>query len=444
MTPIFKKDDSTQVKHYRPVSVLPTVSKVCEKLMHAQIKNYIDGFLSPYLCGYRKGYNTQTALLSLIEKWKETLDKKGYNGAVLMDLSKAFDTINHQLLIAKLHAYGFSKSSLKLLFSYLSDRWQRTKVNLSFSDWEELLQGVPQGSVLGPLLFNIYLNDLFYILKDANVCNFADDTTPYVSDLCLKTVMEKLEEDSEIAITWFECNYMKLNTDKCHLLVSGHKFEEMWMKVGKDCIWESKEVKLLGVTIDSELKFEKHVSNLCLKASRKLRALSRMGKFLSFQKKRILYKSFVESQFKYCPLLWMFHSRSCNTKVNRLHERALRLVYDDFKSTFEELLVRDKSFSIHHQNIQTLAIEIYKFLHGLSNGNFKDFFVLKNNRHNIRSKCDLAVPLVNTVLKGKNSLRYFGPVIWNSIPLDIRLLDSFNTFKSKIRQWKPENCHCII
>ena len=182
----------------------------------------------------------------------------------------------------------------------------------------------PRVQYCGPLLFNIYLNDLFFILKDTNICNFADDTNPYVSDLCLKTVMEKLEEDSEIAITWFECNYMKLNTDKCHLLVSGHKFEEMWLKVGKDHIWESKEVKLLGLTIDNELKFEKHVSSLCLKANRKLSALSRMGKFLSFAKKRILYKSFVESQFKYCPLIWMFHSRTCNTKINRLHERALK------------------------------------------------------------------------------------------------------------------------
>ena len=138
---------------------------------------------------------------------------------------------------------------------------------------------------------------------------------------------------------------MKLNTDKCHLLVSGHKFEEMWMKVGKDCIWESKDVNLLGVTIDNDLKFDKHISNLCLKVGRKLSALSRMSKFLSFEKKRTLYKCFVESQFKYCPLIWMFHSRCSNTKINRLYERALRLVYNDFQSNFEELLDKDKSFS---------------------------------------------------------------------------------------------------
>ena len=117
---------------------------------------------------------------------------------------------------------------------------------------------------------------------------------------------------------------MKLNTDKCHLLVSGHNNEEIWIKIGNNYIQDSKEVYLLGVTIDNDLKFDKHISNLCLKANRKLSALRRMGRYLSFEKKRILYKSFVESQFKYCPLVWMFHSRTSNAKINRLHEKSIK------------------------------------------------------------------------------------------------------------------------
>jgi len=186
-------------------------------------------------------------------------------------------------------------------------------------------------------------------------CNFADDTTPFVCDFSLNETLLKLEESSYLAIAWFQNNYMKLNTEKCHLLVSGNKFEHTFINVGSDKVWESKCVKLLGVTIDDDLKFDQHITTLCVKANHKLTALNRIGRFLSVEKKRILYKAFVESQFKYCPLVWMFCSRKSNNKINKIHERALRLVYNDFSSSFDILLVKDKCFSIHHQNLQALC-----------------------------------------------------------------------------------------
>ena len=212
------------------------------------------------MCGYRKGFSSELALLSLIENWKRVSDEKGFAGAVLMGLSKAFDTIKHDLLIAKLYAYGFSKESLKLLHSYLSNVCHRTKINKQFSSWQELIQGVPQGSVLGPLLFNIYLNDLFYIAESTNACNFADDITCYAYDKDANSLINRLEHDSYQAIGWFENNSRKLNQDKCHLLVPGFKYESIWAKIGKTKIWESKKQKLLGAEIDKTLSFE-HIAS---------------------------------------------------------------------------------------------------------------------------------------------------------------------------------------
>ena len=145
--------------------------------------------------------------------------------------------LNHDLLLAKLHTYCFDRDSRKVFHSYLNNRYQRTKINKSFSSWSKIVLGVPQGSVLGPLLFNISINDFFYMTELTDECNFADDTTFHACDSSLEDLVNRLGHDANLAIEWFDCNYMKLNDDQCHLNICGHKSGSIWDKTGQTKIW---------------------------------------------------------------------------------------------------------------------------------------------------------------------------------------------------------------
>ena len=159
----------------------------------------------------------------MIETWKKHLDKGEKIGVILMDLSKAFDTINHSLLLAKLDAYGFSRTSLKRMQNYLCNRQQRISINGSFSDWTEVITGVPQGSILGPLLFNIFLNDIFMFISKCSLCNYADDNTLYSTGKNLNRIRRNLEMEFMILHQWFQENHMTLNPGKCHYMVIGSR-----------------------------------------------------------------------------------------------------------------------------------------------------------------------------------------------------------------------------
>ena len=210
-------------------------------------------------------------------------------------------------------------------------------------------------------------------------------------------------------------------------------------------IWESKEEKLLGVNIDKDLNFTSHVSNICTKAGQKLAAISRIAKFMSLEKRKLLITSFFDSQFEYCPLSWMFHSRTLNNRINDLHYRALRIIYKENSLTFKELLEKDGSVTIHHRNIQKVGIEMYKIKNTLSLIVMQKIFLDRNyNGPNTRSQKDFKIPHINSVKNGQESLHFMGPKVWEMVPVTIKNASSLSIFKNNIKSWTPERCPCRL
>ena len=294
------------------------------------------------------------------------------------------------------------------------------------------------------MLFNIYINDLFSHLHKTHVCNFADDTTLNAFNISLEELLHNLEYDTSSAIIWFRDNYMKLNEEKCHFLISGKLPEYYFVKVGGELIWETAEEKLLGITIDKNLDLHSHLAKLCQKVGQKISALARISKLLSYHKRKLPLNTFIDSQFSHCPLVWMFCSMRMNRKINNLHERALRLVHEDHTSSFNELLVKDKSISIHHRNIHRVAIEMFKVVNHLCPSFMGEMFKLYTGP-STRSKKYFDKPKSSTVYKGDNSLRTFGPKVWDDmLPDGLKKCSNLYEFVNKIKSWVPNNCSCRL
>jgi retron-type reverse transcriptase len=218
ISPIFKKKDQLCKENYRPVSILPTFSKILEQQMAQQMQQHFEGIFYQYVSAYRKKYSCQNVLLNLIDQWRNALDNACYVGALFMDLSKCFDCMPHALLISKLDAYGVSTEACRLLSDYLCNRKQRTKIGVSRSTWVEITKGVPQGSGLGPFLFNVFINDLFLFMVVCKLHNYADDNTITKMDRDVNVVLNSLKTDACNAITWFQSNFMKANPDKFQVM----------------------------------------------------------------------------------------------------------------------------------------------------------------------------------------------------------------------------------
>ena len=306
----------------------------------------------------------------------------------------------------------------------------------------EIKSGVPQGSILGPLLFNIFLNDIFLFVDNTSITNYADDNTPYAIESSIKNLLETLENEISTLLKWLHWNEMKSNNDKCHLLVLNHEGDSI--KIGDQQIAGCTSIKLLGITIDNNLNFKEHVTKICKKANQKLHALARIAKYLHTDKLKIIMKSFIESQFNYCPLVWMFHSRMLNNKINKLQERALKIAYKNSNLTFQELLNLDNSYTIHHRNLQKLATEMFKIKNNISPTLMQELFPVHEDKYDLRKKRCWETSNVRTTCYGTETLRFRGQKKWQLLPISIKESNSLLEFKSKIKNWRPEGCTCRL
>jgi hypothetical protein len=443
--PIFKKNDVMEMGNYRPVSILTSLSKVLEGLLCDQIMEFFDDILSPLLSAYRKKYSCVNVLLKCTEEWKKALDRNEVVGCILMDLSKAFDLIPHDLLVAKLSAYGFSAEACGLIKSYLSNRLQRVKIDQNLSEWSTLRSGVPQGSLAGPVLFNVFLNDLLLTLEPlCTVYNYADDNSLSVSHADSRAVKTSLEQAATCALEWFKNNQMKANPAKFQAIVMGRngKGNDVVFQLPGDLVIKPNDhVTLLGLCIDRNLNFSEHISRLSKKCARQINAISRISRLLTDECRLLLLNSFVMSNLSYGCVIYHYCSIADAKKLEALHRRCLRFCLQDFDSPYHQLLLNANVTTLYVRRLRCILETIFKIVHDDLPPVPSSSFEPQSECYNLRRTNVLSLPLTQTVRYGTNSLSFNGVSLYNSLPNDFRCSNSTAILKRKLNTWQP-NCVC--
>ena len=443
--PVYKAKDMYCKDNYRPVSCLTTVSKIIEYEMCDQTNYHFADVFDDRLSAFRKGIGCEQVLVKVTEQWKNALDNGMIVGTVLMDLSKAFDCLPHKLLISKLYAYGFSISACRFIASYLTDRKMRVKHFGSKSQWSIITKGIPQGSIMGPVIFNIFINDLLTIVQ-CNIYNYADDNTIAQIEMDLNILMSELENKAGICIEWFDNNMMKANAHKFQFMLCDRKNrcpENTQLVVRGNCLSRKKTAKLLGLNIDDQLSFDIHVTNLCKKASRNINILLRLsGKIGDLKERLALLDAFLCSIFTYCPTVWHFCSKKVERIMEKIHERGLKFVLNDASKTYEELLIMTNCDTMTLWRLKKIALFMYKCFYKLHPNYINEMFKAKDSMYSMRDNLKFELYKFKTKRYGYKSLMYAGTKLWNSLPVSLKESNSINDFKVKLNGWKCNSTSC--
>ena len=467
--PIHKGGSSQDVNNFRPISLLSIFDKIMEKLMHKRLYAFLEhhDILFENQFGFRKNNSTAYALLQITERIKESIDNGKFGCAIFIDLRKAFDTVNHDILISKLEHYGIRGELLNWFHSYLNNRKQYVFFNGESSELRNMNCGVPQGSVLGPLLFLIYINDLPNVSKILNFYLFADDTNIYYESADLQKLENKINKELKKLYLWLNVNRLSLNTDKTNFTIF-HPYNkplksQVIIKIQKNVIVQKDYIKYLGVIIDSTLTWKNQIKNIANKISRAIGVMYKLRPYLNMTLLKSIYYSLIYSHIVYAIQVW---GSACDTELNKiliLQKRVVRLITHNDKRPIlpgpliasDPLFVKLDLLKVKDIFIMQISKFIFNCLKLETPNNFRNWFKFNCETHDHKTRLsyfelgksnyfdlckltksnNLFIHYARTTHYGLKLIRVSGPKIWNSLPLEIRNSNSINLFKKDIKEY---------
>ena len=434
--PIPKSGNLTQVKNYRPISLLPLPGKILEKIIHAQLSHYLESnyFLTPDQHGFRKSHSTIHSIAQLTGFINSKLDSGLPVLAAFIDFRKAFDCVQHPVLIRKLRELGLGEPAIDWISNYLADQKQRVYANNCFSSFMQITQGVPQGSVLGPLFYIIYANDLSTFLTNCKIAMYADDTVLYTANRCFEDSIAQLQKDMSALSVWCKSNGITANTDKTKIMVFGSANKLKGLPEA-DITFEDVSIssvtsyKYLGLNLDDKLNYKKHVKGIVALTSGKLKQFQRMRSFLTKKAAITVYKSMLLPLLEYGDVFLSAASLEDRKKLQTLQNKGLRCALNKgMETSSEELHLEAGLLKLRFRREQHVLNYMYDISQTPSLQKQRPAHAVRTRSHKKRL---LKVKRPNTE-KFKKSFAYRGPKKWNSLPENFHATQTKITFKTLV------------
>ena len=452
--PIFKAGSKLLVTNYRPISLLPILSKIFEKIVHKQLFEFLElkAVIYESQFGFQKNKSTLHSLVEIIETIRDCIDKTNYGCGVFIDLKKAFDTVNHNILIQKLEHYGVRGSSLNWFSSYLTGRIQFTYCNSVESDKKIVTCGVPQGSVLGPLLFLLYINDLPNISKKLKFYLFADDTNIFYQSKDLDSLQSTVNKELKKLSLWLNANRLALNISKTNFVIFAAKnkpLKNVTLLLNNKAFAQKDHVKYLGILIDSQLTFQAHTNSVSKKIARVTGMMYRIRKFVNDKTLRTIYNSLIYPFILYGVPIWGNADELHIEPIHKIQKKAVRIISNKvgfIANTFARehsapLFKELKLLNIYDiYKVEALKF-VYDSLHKNNPPQFHTFYSYPTNQTSTAAnrESNLNTPQVRTSTYGLKSLKYTGVMLWNGLSAILRNLPSKKCFGKAVKKQFLEN-----